>query len=333
MDSLKLRTMLTVKAKALKKGDTVGIVSPASFPFEEGDIESAFQWLRKLGLKWKVGDHVTDHYSDMAGSDRDRLADFHKMWADPEVAAIMPVRGGNGAVRLLPHLDFELIKNNPKVIMGFSDVTGLLIPIHQITGLIAFHGPLLCSFYESPYTFNNFQKAVMNTRPIGLVNEPPPGTPWGSQYANSRIPIAQGKARGRLTGGNLTVIRQLMGTPYEIDTEKKIVFLEDVSEEPFSIDRMLTQLLLANKLQQAAAILVGECVNCRPGDSGRRTIPLNHSVERIVRDRLGSLGIPVVYGMHFGHSKEKFILPLGAYASLEVTADGARLEIEEGGVA
>jgi len=324
--------MLLVKAKILKKGDTVGIVSPASFIFEEGEIETTFQWLRKLGLKWKLGDHVSAHYSDMAGSDRDRLSDFHKIWADPEVTAVMPLRGGNGAVRLLPHLDFELIRRHPKVLMGFSDVTGLLIPIHQMTGLVTFHGPLACSFYESPYTFNYFQKAVMNARPIGLVNEPPPATPWGSQYANSRIAIVPGKARGRLTGGCLTVIRQLMGTPYEIDTEKKIVFLEDVSEEPFNIDRMLTQLLLANKLQVAAGILVGECAHCRPGESGRRTLPLNHSVERIVRDRLGSLGIPVVYGMHFGHSKDKFILPLGAYASLEVTADGARFEIEESGV-
>jgi muramoyltetrapeptide carboxypeptidase len=321
-----------VKAKILKKGDTVGIVSPASFPFEEGDIETCFQWLRKLGLKWKLGDHITDHYSDMAGTDRNRLADFHKMWADPEVSAVLPLRGGNGTVRLLPQLDFDLIKSNPKIIMGFSDVTGLLIPIHQITGLVTFHGPLLGSLYDSPYTFNNFQKALMHAKPIGLVNEPPTTSPWGSQYNHSRIPIALGKARGRLTGGCLTVIRQLMGTPYEIDTEKRIVFLEDVSEEPFSIDRMLTQLLLANKLQQAAGILVGECTNCRPGESGRKTVPLNRSVEYIVRDRLGSLGIPVVYGMHFGHSKEKFVLPLGAFASLEVTADGARLEIEESGV-
>jgi muramoyltetrapeptide carboxypeptidase len=325
--------VLTVKPKILKKGDTVGIVSPASFPFEEGDIETSLQWLRKLGLKWKLGDHITDHYSDMAGTDRVRLADFHKMWADPDVSAVMPLRGGNGTVRLLPHLDFDLIKGNPKIIMGFSDVTGLLIPIHQKTGLVTFHGPLLGSFYDSPYTFNSFQKAVMHSKPIGLVNEPPPPTPWGSQYNNSRIPIAFGKARGRLTGGCLTVIRQLMGTAYEIDTAKKIVFLEDVSEEPFSVDRMLTQLLLANKLQQAAAIVVGECTNCRPGESGRKTLPLNRSVEWILRDRLGSLGIPVVYGMHFGHSKEKFILPLGAFASLEVTADGARFEVEESGVA
>jgi len=325
--------VLTVKAKILKKGDTVGIVSPASFAFEESDIESTFQWLRKLGLKWKLGDHIYDHYSDMAGTDADRLNDFHKMWADPEVSAVLPLRGGNGAVRLLPQIDFDLIKNNPKIIMGFSDITGLLIPIHQMTGLVTFHGPLLGSFFENAYTFKYFQRALMQPKPIGLVNEPSSPNPWGSQYAHTRFAITQGKARGRLTGGCLTVIRQMMGTPYEIDTEKKIVFLEDVSEEPFSIDRMLTQLLLANKLQKAAAIIVGECTNCRPGESGRKSLPLNRSVESVLRERLGTLGIPVVYGMHFGHSKEKFVLPLGAYASLEVTADGARFEIEESGVA
>src|ERR1700733_4272866 len=148
-----------LKPKILRKGDTVGIVSPASAPFEEGDIEVVFQWLRKLGLKWKLGDHINDTYSDLAGTDRVRVADFHKMWADPNVSAVMPLRGGIGSVGLLPHLDFGVFKAHRKIIMGFSDVTGLLIPIHQRTGLITFHGPLLCSFYESPYTFNNFQKA------------------------------------------------------------------------------------------------------------------------------------------------------------------------------
>jgi muramoyltetrapeptide carboxypeptidase len=321
-----------IKPKILKKGDTVGIVSPGMAPFEEGEIESAFQWLRKLGLKWKLGDHINDRYGHLAGTDRVRVDDFHKMWADPEVSAVIPLRGGNGAVRLLPRLDFQLIERNPKIIMGFSDITGLLVPIHQRTGLMTFHGPILCSLYESPYTFNNFQKAVMSAKPIGLVTDPPPTTPWGSQYSNSRFPIAPGKARGRLVGGNLTVIRQLMGTPFEIDTDKKIVFLEDVCEEPFNIDRMLTQLLLANKLQKASAIIFGESVNCRPGESGRRTLPLNYSLERVLRERLGDLGIPVVFGMHFGHGKEKFVLPLGAFASLEVTANGARFEIEESAV-
>jgi muramoyltetrapeptide carboxypeptidase len=321
-----------VKAKILKKGDTIGIIAPASILFEEGEIQTSFHWLRKLGLKWKLGDHLFDKYSDFAGSDLARAEDFHKLWADPEVSALMPLRGGNGSVQLLPHLDFELIKQHPKIIMGYSDITGLLLPIWQQTGLVTFHGPLLCSFYESPYTFNHFQRAVMTAKPIGLVTEPPPASPWGSQYLSSRLPITPGKARGRLAGGCLTVIRQLMGTPYEIDTEKKIVFLEDVSEEPFSIDRMLTQLLLAQKLQAAAGIIVGECVSCLPGESGRRKLSLNYSVEKVLRERLGPLGIPVVYGMHFGHGKEKFVLPIGAMANLEVTGDGARFEIEESGV-
>lgn len=321
-----------LKGKILKKGDTVGIVAPASFAFEESDLLTTFHWLKKLGLKWKLGQHLNERYGDLAGTDEVRLADFHAMWADSEIAAVMPLRGGNGSVRLLPHLDFDLIKRYPKIIMGYSDITGLLIPIFQQTGLITFHGPVLCSFYESPYTFNFFQRAIMNAKPLGLITDPPAANPWGSQYHHSRLVINQGKARGRLTGGCLTVIRQLMGTPFEIDTANKIVFLEDVSEEAFSIDRMLTQLLLSQKLQCAAGIIIGECVNCRPGESQRRSLSLNHSVEAVLRDRLGDLGIPVVYGLHFGHSKEKFILPLGVMASLEVGADGARLEIEESGV-
>ncbi|MGH9552218.1 MAG: S66 peptidase family protein, partial [Terriglobales bacterium] len=129
-----------LKPRALRKGDTVGIVAPSSAPFEEGHSEFTYRWLKELGLKYKVAPHCFDSYSDYAGRDEDRVKDLHDMWADPEVQAILPIRGGNGSVRLLPMLDFELIKKHPKVFIGFSDITGLLIPIHQRTGLITFHG-------------------------------------------------------------------------------------------------------------------------------------------------------------------------------------------------
>lgn len=320
-----------IKPRALKKGDTVGIIAPSTPPFEPGDIEFTYKWLGKLGLKYKVGKHIFESWSDYAGSDEARLEDLHNLFADPEVDAILPIRGGNGAVRLLPAMKFELIKENPKILVGYSDITGLLIPIHQKTGLVTFHGPTAGSFYRSSYTYHYYVKALTRAKPIGVVTDPEASDPWRPQYPPYRLVIAEGVGRGRLIGGCMTLIRQLMGTAYEIDTKGKLVFLEDLTEEPYSIDRMLSQLLLAGKLKDAAGILVGECVDCRPGDSKRNVLPLSYSVESVLRDRLGSLGIPVVYGMRFGHGTDQFTLPIGVMASLHASSGAVRFKIEESG--
>lgn len=320
---------LLIKPKHLRRGDTVGIVAPSSAPFEQSDIQFTYEWLTKLGLKYKVGKHVFDSYSDMAGTDLARLADFHAMWADREINAILPIRGGNGAARLLPLIDYELIRRNPKFFIGYSDITCLLLAIHKKTGLVTFHGPTAGSFYRSSYTHHYFLQASMNARPIGNVNDPVPSEMWHPKYPPYRVMIAPGKARGPLIGGCLTLIKQLMGTPYEIDVEDKIVFLEDLAEEPHAIDRYLTQLLLAGKLQKAKGIIVADCLNCRPGESGRNILQLNYSLESVLRDRLGSLGIPVVYGMRFGHGTEQFTLPIGCTAYLEASEAKIRFKIEE----
>lgn len=317
-----------IKPRALKKGDTIAIVAPSSNPFEEGHIEYTYQWLTELGFKYKLGKHVFDVWGDMAGQDEARLADFHDMWRDESVAAIMPLRGGTGSVRLLPHLDFEMIKKNPKIFIGYSDTTGLLIPIHQKTGLVTFHGPLLGSFFESSYSYHYYQKALTKTKPMGLIGDPISKPPWKPDYPPTRMIIAPGEARGRLVGGCLTLIRQLMGTPYEIETEGRLVFIEDVQEEPHNVDRMISQLLLAGKLQKAKGIIVGECSGCVPG-ARRNVLPLNYSVERMLRERLGDLGIPVIYGMKIGHSKEKVTLPLGVMATLDASGTNVKLKLEE----
>lgn len=314
----------------LKAGSTVGIVAPASPPFEEGDLEYSFQWLKKLGLRWKVGKHAMDRLGDLAGTDADRLQDFHDMWLDPEIDMILPIRGGNGTVRLLDKLDFDLIAKNPKILIGYSDITGLLIPIQQMTGLVTFHGPTAGSFFESPYTYYYFVKALTQSNPIGLISDPTPKDEWNPEYPPPRLVISEGKARGQLTGGCLSLIRQLMGTPWEIDTRGKILFVEDYAEEPHNIDRMLTQLELAGKIDDCAGIIIGECASCRPGDSRRNRISLNFSVERMLKEKFGNLGKPVVYGMRLGHSQEKFVLPLGVVASLKADLKGSvTLKIEE----
>ncbi len=318
-----------IKPRALRKGDTVGIIAPASPLFEEGEIEFTYQWLQKLGLKWKVGKHLFEKYSDFAGSDEARLEDLMTMWCDAEVDAIIPLRGGNGAARLLPLLDFELIAKNPKLFVGYSDITALLVPIHQRTGLVCFYGPMATSFFKTSYTYRYWMKAVMSNRPIGVVTDPIADRVWAPKYPPHRLVIAEGKAKARLTGGCMTVVRQLMGTPFEMETEGKIVFLEDLNEEPHQIDRFIAQLLLGGKLQKAAGIMIAECINCKPGNSHRHVLPLNYSVEAMLRERLGNLGIPVVYGMRFGHGEDQITLPLGAMASLEATKTGVRFKIEE----
>ncbi|MBI4532556.1 MAG: LD-carboxypeptidase [Candidatus Melainabacteria bacterium] len=318
-----------IKPKALRPGDTVGIVAPSTPPFEPSALEFACQWLGKLGLKYKIGKHVFDSWGDLAGVDEARLADLHEMWADPEISAIIPVRGGNGSVRLLPKLDFKLISTNPKILVGYSDITGLLIPIQQATGLITFHGPMLNSFFESRYTHRHFRKALMQPKPLGVISDPSPKDIWSPQYPPARLVIKEGVAHGPLIGGCMTLIRQLMGTSFEIETSGKIVFLEDLEEEPHNIDRMLSQLLLAGKFQQAAGIIIADCIDCRPGSSKRNVLTLNSSLEHVVRERLGNLGIPIVYGMRLGHGAQKPTLPLGVMASLIASRDKVDLKIEE----
>lgn len=319
-----------LKPRMLKRGSTISIVAPSSPPFEEGDLEFTFHWLRKLGLKWKLGRHVFDRCGDLAGVDNDRLKDFHAAFEDPEVEALLPVRGGNGSVRLLSGLDFDLIARNPKIIIGYSDITGLLIPIHQETGMVTFHGPTAGSFFESPYTYHNFVKAVMQPRALGLIADPPAKDVWNPDYPPNRLIVAEGKARGRLVGGCLSLIRQLMGTPWEIETKGRILFFEDFEEEPHMLDRMITQLQFAGKIDDALGIIVGECASCRPGDSKRNRMRLNFSVERMLKDKLGHLKKPVIYGMRLGHSREKFTLPLGVMAYLQADQSrGVTLKIEE----
>lgn len=318
-----------IKAKHLRKGDTVALIAPASPPFNPGDVEYSVEWLNKLGLKVKVGSNVFKSYSDLAGTDDERLDDLHNAFEDPEVSAVIPVRGGNGVCRFLPKLDFDLIKENPKIIIGYSDLTGLVNPIYQRCGLVTFHGPLGGSFYRSSYSHFYFQKALMSNKPLGMIVDPIPEQLWKPKYPPPRLVIAEGKAKAPLVGGCITLIKQLLGTPFEIETEGKILFLEDVNEEPHSIDRYLTQLLMAGSLQKAKAIVVGECYQCEPGASGRLRLSLNKSVEKVLRERLGNLGIPVIYGLRLGHGSDQCTLPIGVNATVEAINGKVKFKIEE----
>jgi len=345
-----------VKPSLLQRGDKIGIAAPASPSFEEGKLDFALKRFAELGLVPVIGDHVFDSLGDLAGCDKDRASDLNKFFADKQIKAIMAIRGGNGSARLLPLLDWDLIRANPKIIMGYSDITALLLAIHQETGLVTFHGPTANSFFESAYTHEYFLKAVMPTNapfskntsnttnttntintinPIGEIGDPKPKE-WAPDYPPTRMILTGGQAVGTLTGGCLTLIKQLMGTRYEIDTTNKILFIEDVSEEPHSIDRMITQLDLAGKFDHIKGLIIGECVGCKPGASKRERMSLSMSIEKIFRSRFSNFHAPVVYGLRLGHSSEKMTLPLGVKARLIANnskhASNVVLSIEEAAV-
>lgn len=308
----------TRKPKRLAPGDTLGLVLPATAAFEADEITFAKEQLEAIGFKVAIGKHAYDRFGYFAGRDADRAADLNAMFADDAIAGIVCYTGGWGSPRLLPLLDYALIARKPKVLIGYSDITALLNAIHQRTGLVTFHGPVGGSTFE-PYTLENFRRVLMSPDAAGLL-EPPAKKPTELvDKMNRVIRIAPGVASGPLAGGNLTMIASLMGTPYELETAGRIVFLEDVREDLYRIDRMLTQLALAGKFDRAAGVVFGRCSECSYKGP-------TFSLEEILRDRFGSLPIPVISGLSFGHIDQKLVLPIGARATLDANASTLRID-------
>ncbi|MBS1826032.1 MAG: LD-carboxypeptidase [Acidobacteria bacterium] len=313
----------SLKPKALREGDTVGLITPSTYVSDPDRLLLAERTLRYFNLKPKFGRNVKKKEGYVGGSVEERVSDLHDMFRDPDVKAIFCIRGGFGAAHILEAIDYPLIARNPKILLGYSDITALHLAIHRKTGLITFHGPVVLSRF-SPYTQEHFRKAVFQTKPIGTVTNPPDSDPL--RPSHTMRTVRPGKARGPLVGGNLTLISTTLGTPYEIDTKGKILFIEDVDEQPYSVDRMLTHLKLAGKLDAAAGIVFGECADCRPRDykpSFDSTFTTGEVVDRI----LGRLNIPVFTGLTIGHTDDQLTLPLGVMTTLD--ADEKRLTLEE----
>ena len=313
-------TRTLIKPKRLQPGDTIGMVLPASMSFELDNVDRGREQLEALGFKVKVGANARARSGYLAGTDRQRAADINAMFADPEVDGISCFTGGWGTPRLLPYLDYEMIRKNPKVLIGFSDVTGLINAIHKKTGLVTFHGPMADSRYE-PYTLENFRRVVMTAEPIGVLANPAKREDELIDRDNRMITLRGGKATGPLIGGNLSLIAATMGTPYEIDATGAILFLEDTHEELYRIDRMLTQLWLSGKLDTIAGFVFGRCTDC----------PINgpsFSMGELLRERFSH--VPSLWNLSFGHIEKKLTLPLGVPATLD--ADAMTLTISEAAV-
>lgn len=312
-----------IKPKHLKKGDTLGVIAPSS-SLPEHVVERAIQNLEGLGFKVKLGKNCRNKRGYLAGTDAERLEDLHWAFCDPAVDAVWCIRGGYGATRLLPHIDYKLIKKHPKILIGYSDITALHVAIFQQTGLVTFHGPVGTSD-QTDYTKQHVLDILMNpTHPykIELSVENQAET---SNLFKTEV-ITPGKCRGQLIGGNLSLLSAMDGTPYALrDLKGKILFMEDIDERPYRVDRMLVQMLQSHNFKELAGIALGVFEGCNPKPDENSL-----SLMACFKDLLGGLGIPVFYGLSFGHISNQFTLPVGIEAELDT--EGGTLTFLEAGV-
>ncbi len=309
---------LPIKPKPLAAGQTVGLIAPSSNFLENESIAFAVDILRSFGFNVKKGEYIYERYGYLAGHDEQRAKDVNAMFADPDVDAIMCMRGGYGSPRILPYLDYDVIRENPKVITGFSDVTALLNAITAKTGLITFHGPVAGQNY-SDYTLAQFKEVLFEGKQAMLAQPPPFEVVEGQAERDNRITVIKdGIAKGRLLGGNLSLMVKLVDTPYEPFYDNAILFLEDVAEAPYKMDGMFTHLKLSGRLNKLAGIAFGKCTRCK--DDGNTL-----SLEQVLFDHLQPLGIPVLRGLMIGHIKENSTIPIGALAEINTSNPGIKL--------
>ena len=298
--------------KALHPGDTVMLLS-ASSPTPPERLQPAIESIEKLGLNVIVGETCTAQHGNLAGSDELRARELNEAFANPKIDGIICIRGGYGATRILPKLDLQTIRQNPKVFAGYSDVTTLHIVFNQQCGFVTYHTPMpsteLYKLQDDAYTWDSFVKTITDTtwHDYELKNV----------AGEEVVTVVPGVATGQLVGGNLTLVQVSLGTPYEIDCENKILFLEDIDENTERIDRMLTQLSLAGKLQQLSGIILGGWTNCGPPNPDKPENAL--SLETIFDELLAPLNIPIVRNVSCGHILPTMSLPLGKMVTLDAT--------------
>lgn len=308
--------MAKIKPHSLRQGDKVAVIAPASWPDREKAVRS-FAFLREIGLDVVYGRALSRRYGYLAGADHERVEELHRAFLCPEIKAVFCVCGGYGTARIAAQMNYELIREHPKIFWGYSDITYLLNAIYQQTGLVTFHGPMLSSDIGvegvHPLTKETFRQLF---------------TPTALYYTNAVQPvetIVPGKAEGPLVGGNLSLLVSTLGTPFEIDTRNKILFIEEVDEEPYRIDRMLNQLKMAGKLAQADGIVLCDFHNCQP-NKRKQSLTL----EQIFKDHIAPLQKPTLRGFKIGHCSPNLAVPIGVTARIDTQRRA--FVIEEPGV-
>jgi muramoyltetrapeptide carboxypeptidase len=310
-----------VKPKRLSAGDTVMLVAPANATFNTVELQIAKESLTALGFNVKIGAHVLDRHGYLAGDDKARADDINKAFADSSVAAVHAIRGGWGSARLLPYLDFDTIRRNPKVLIGYSDVTALLLSMHAKAGLVTFHGPIGLGRWDT-YSLDYYKRVLFNAEQVTYTNKQGLADRNALAQTEFRVQtITPGKARGRLVGGNLTVMTAILGSPYLPDWDNAILFTEDVGEDYYRIDRMLTQLKLAGVLGRIKGFVFGSCSECGPGNGNFGALTL----EEIFADHIKPLGVPAWQGAMIGHGQPQWTLPVGVEVEIDADAGSIRL--------
>ena len=301
----------------LKKGDTIGIVAPA-WSFDPDNFKRGVTKLCKLGFRLKYRQSIFNKYWSMAGYDQQRAQQINNMFADKEVKAIFCAKAGYGSIRTIPYLDKNIIKRNPKIFIGYSDITFLLAYLYKVANLVVFHGPVVSGeIYEgmNAITLKYFLHAIMQTHPVGEMR------------FKTLKPLRKGKATGNLVGGNMSLIVSTIGTRYDINTDNKILFLEDVGEDLETIDNYLMQLRLAGKFRRVRGIIFGRMLRC-VDHSGKK-----YTIRNILDDILRQVKVPMIYGFPSGHKgAEDFNITLPLGVSVTVNADKPSVIINEPGV-
>lgn len=294
-----------IRPKPLKKGDTIGLIG-ASSPTPSERTKPAIEAMEKLGLKVIAGESCYASHGYLSGKDELRARDINRMFKNPSIAGVFCIRGGYGSARLLELLDFNIIKSNPKLFVGYSDVTALHIAFNQTCELITFHGPMPSTeLYKGvdSYTMDHYLNSIFSDKPLGLIQ-----APKGVETKT----LVGGSSEGILTGGNLSLVAASIGTKYEIDTKGKILFLEEVDEEPYRIDRMLIQLKQSGKLDSAVGIILGSWTNCI-AEEPEKSLTLKEIFEELI----APLNKPTIYDFPCGHSLPSVTLPLGAKVRID----------------
>ncbi|WP_330619738.1 S66 peptidase family protein [Vallitalea pronyensis] len=295
---------MMIKPKAIQPGDTIGVIAPAS-PLDKRQVEQSKSALETLGFHVVMGKSCYQHHGYLAGRDQIRAKDVNDMFSHDDVKGIINLRGGYGTPRILSMLDYPFIKHHPKVFIGYSDITAIHIALHQLCGLVTFHGPMVGVEIlrgMDAFTKKSFFNQISGHHVDRIHN--PKNDPIKTLYG--------GTAEGPIIGGNLTLITSTLGTPYEIDTKGKILFMEEVGERPYKVDRLLTQLKHAGKLKDAQGILLGNFKNCEPQEK-----EMSHSLQEVFEELIKPLHKPTLYHLKAGHCRPNITLPFGVRVHMD----------------
>ena len=307
------------KGRPLPPGGLIAVPTPASPVLGRHWVTDGIAWLEEQGFRVRLTEHANAGHSYVAGPAEVRARDLERAFADPGVDAVIALGGGHAASQVLPHLDYELIAANPKPFVGFSELTVLHSALVEKANLVTLYGPMVSAYGVLPdFTRNALLRALTSTEPLGLVTDPEASPP---------VTIVPGVAEGQIVGGTLSLLSSVMGTPWEPDTRGKIVLLEDVDEDPVRIDRFISHLLVAGKLEQAAGIVLGQFLRCVPREGKPLFVGPTLSVEEIFDYLIAPLGVPTISGVPIGHDRRTVTIPLGVRARLD--ADAGRLEFLE----